>query len=151
MIEDDNKIVLTFTQRDSYGWMDLEICVGSFNKMIPISDVFPPFVPMIRCMENILLDKLPTEFEIDEEGKIDKFSFNEGRHPEEIRFILSDVLPPYTIFLDDYFNKFQLVKEFYSKLKDFINRGYNRDLWIRLGEEQDLNLLDFSKIEKLIQ
>lgn len=150
MVEDDRKILLTFIQIDSYGWIDMDIRSGEFLKRVWISDAFSPFIPMIKSMENILLNKLPTGFEIDEEGKIDKFSFIEGRRPEEIRFILSDVLPPFTIFLDDYYNKFQLVKEFYSKLKYFINRDYNRELWIRMGEEQDLNLLDFSKIEELL-
>ena len=52
------------------------------------SDIFPPFWDMLNFLEEVYLEKLPTEFELDVEGEIVKYKVDKINKNDLIEFII---------------------------------------------------------------
>lgn len=144
----DGKVTVCFSHA-TVGWVHLWISGTPYLQHITIfaSDVFDPFIELVKWLEAIADNRLPAEFDIDEEGigkKLSAFPVDD----ERVDFLVQDAYSDTNeIFLRLRVPKRQLVTEFVSKLDLFLQAYYEAEQW----SGANLKALDLSTIRRFAQ
>jgi hypothetical protein len=126
----EKKIEINFIQKeDESGWIHLFLKYDNNKFEFWCSNVFPPFHDFINLIHHILINDLPFEIMVDQEGSSTMFSAKSVKDNED-EFILSiyEKIGD-EFYLSGQFNRVNFVKEFINKLKWFIDNKFNNNNW----------------------
>ncbi|VTR63907.1 hypothetical protein DESC_110001 [Desulfosarcina cetonica] len=101
---------------DGYGWILLRLNLPEKIIKISISSAFDPLPDLFNWIEDICVGDLPSEFEIDQEGKIIRV---------EAMILSKDAKDSFLLRISDPYTEQMLVKSELSK-RDFIMTLLNR-------------------------
>lgn len=142
------RITVAFQQDEFVGEIIIDLGVDSIREKIAASFAFPPFEELIKFLEDILSNHLPSEFVLDEEGVFKKF--NAIRHHDSRLFTFVLGFPAH-VYMEGVFEKKQFVSEFYEKFVAFLSSSYDKNWWTNGNESLDLKKISLEKLKKLIE
>ena len=129
---DVKRIKISFVQRDVPGWILIYMKAGEVQQEIWASYCFPPFEKLVRFLEDIMSENLPSYFDVDQEGSFKYFGALPHENRDLFHFTLYDSCtrePCAHVPIDGIFEKKQFITEFIEKFEEFLSRGYDDILW----------------------
>lgn len=142
------RITVAFQHAEYVGEIIIDLAADSIREKIAASSAFPPFEQLIKFLEDILSDNLPSEFVLDEEGVFKKF--NAIRHQDSRLFTFVLGFPAH-VYMEGVFEKKQFASEFYEKFVAFLYSSYDKNWWTNGNASLDLKKISLEKLKKLIE
>lgn len=140
-----------YQEEGSSGWIEFQITFPNYSRTIAISIACSPIEKMIDCMEQIILNNLPNQFYIDEEGKGVQFLFFDMKGDNKIRFELRDYLDLSKLFYSMIVNRFDFCEKLMESWSNFIKYEYRDDLWNNFWlDDYNLKDIDIDNIFNLL-
>lgn len=147
---------VTINQQENVrGWVDIYMSFDQTEHQLKASYAFPPFEQLIQLLRDMLLTRLPSIFEWDEEGVLKRLRAEACSDPRLIQFFIESPSHlwgyPEEVYFSGLFEKRQFVVEFHRKLTSFLVSGYDSVRWTCGSDETDLSRLDLDSLERLIR
>lgn len=149
VIKDDMSFKF-YQEDDDYGWIIFRLDFLNFSRIILISIAQSPIEKMMKCIEQVISNHLPTQFEIDEEGKGVKFIFLKCGEKNRIRFELRDLLDPTMLFYTMIVDKFDFCEKLLRSWSYFVDHEYRDELWNYCPGDYDLREIEIDYLFNLI-
>jgi hypothetical protein len=155
MVENENeidiqKIEVLFEQPDAPGWIYIFIKAGKIKHKVWASYVFPPFENLVKFLQDIILNNLPSYLDIDEEGSFECFKAMPHENKNLFHFTLHHPCNREScvhIPIDGIFERNQFCAEFLEKFQRFLETGYDDALWA----DGDLTSIDLDTLKKNVE
>lgn len=141
-------IKISFVQKDAPGWILIYVKAEKNEKEIWASYCFPPFEKLVRFVEDILENNLPSYVTVDMEGLFMYFEALPHERENLFHFILRDSCTREScahIPIDGIFERKQFVTEFLEKFEEFLSTEYDDVLW----DGGDLRSIDLSRLKMI--
>jgi|GEM_PF-3997247 len=136
-VENGSRLRIDITQpKELLGWIFVTFKTEGSEVTIDFSDATGDFgiIDLFRALEK---NFLPREIEIDEEGKVKVIRLLPVEK-DQVRLQIQDYdygepdpeLPDYPkMYIDAVFDRTALIKEFFTKCADFLENGFNPEMW----------------------
>lgn len=126
---------------ETSGWANMELSLGLSDRVIYLSNVYPPFEPLIEWLKLIDQGNLPVQIEIDEEGIETCLTAYPTESHERLYFTVSDKYDVTKVSIQAIINRIDLVNTFRDELRRFFAEDFDAEEWDSDDSEESPLLL----------
>lgn len=114
---------------ETSGWANMELSLDVSERVISLSNVYPPFEPLIEWLKLVDQGNLPIQLEIDEEGLETCLIAYPTDSSERLYFTVSDKYDVTKVSIQAIINRWELVRIFRDELRRFFAEDFDAEEW----------------------
>lgn len=126
---------------ETYGWANMVITSGVSERIIDLSNVFPPFEQILEWVKLVDNRTLPVQVEIDEEGINTCLSAYPTDSVENLFFVVHEKYDETNVSIQCIVNRDELVAAFRNELRRFFQEDFDGEHWDSEDNEESPLLL----------